>query len=78
MEAMGDTSGEAALALQDRFDTRRLADRLRERFRAAWTLDGVRGFVESGARCFLATVDGVLPNCPRDLGRLDVPPASDG
>jgi predicted pyridoxine 5'-phosphate oxidase superfamily flavin-nucleotide-binding protein len=55
---MRDTYSGAARALQDRFDTRRLADRLHERFRAAWTLEDVRPFIQSRAMFFLATADG--------------------
>jgi uncharacterized protein len=55
---MGDTYSGAARALQDRFDTRRLADRLHDKFRATWTLDHVRPFIESRSMFFLATADG--------------------
>src|SRR5690349_18636667 len=44
--------------LQDRFDTRRLADRLEERFLARGTIDGDdRAFIESCDMLFLATAD---------------------
>jgi uncharacterized protein len=44
--------------LQDRFDTRRLADRLEERFLAGGTIDDDdRGFIESCDMLFLATAD---------------------
>jgi len=52
-----DTYRPGARALQDRFDTRRLADRLHERFRARWTLEEVRPFLESATMFFLATTD---------------------
>ena len=64
MDDMGDTYTEAARALQDRFDTRRLADRLHDKFRASWTLDHVRPFIESRSMFFLATADGEgRPQC---------------
>ena len=44
--------------LQDRFDTRRLADRLEERFLVGGTIDDDdRGFIESCDMLFLATAD---------------------
>jgi len=50
--------------LQDRFDTRRLADRLDERLgRQAFTADD-RAFIESRTMFFLATADGEgRPDC---------------
>ena len=59
---MGETSQQepyprASRGLQDRFDTRRLADRLYERFRATWTLEEIRSFVEAAPMFFLATAD---------------------
>ncbi len=53
-----DTYGPGARALQDRFDTRRLADRLHDKFRSRWTLEDVRPFLESATMFFLATTDG--------------------
>ena len=48
---------EGARELQDRFDTRRLADRLAERFwRTAFTAED-KAFIESRAMFFLATAD---------------------
>ena len=44
-------------ALQDRFDTRRLADRIEERLVHAALDDGDRAFVEARDMFFLATVD---------------------
>jgi len=43
--------------LQDRFDTRRLADRLQDMFRSQWTLEDVRPMVEAASMFFLATAD---------------------
>ena len=54
---MGDTYGAAARAWQDRYDTRRLADRVHDRFRATWTLEDIRSFVEAAPMFFLATAD---------------------
>jgi len=50
--------------LQDRFDTRRLADRIEEKLaRTAFTSED-RGFIESRAFFFLATADGEgQPDC---------------
>ena len=48
---------EGARELQDRFDTRRVADRLAERFwRTAFTAED-KAFIESRAMFFLATAD---------------------
>lgn len=51
--------------LQDRFDTRRLADRLEERLFASATIDdGDRAFIEGCDMLFLATADAEgRPNC---------------
>ena len=51
--------------LQDRFDTRRLADRIEERFFAVATIDADdRAFIESCDMFFLATADeSGRPNC---------------
>ncbi len=51
-------------ALQDRFDTRRLADRLEERIFHATFSDTDREFIERQSMFFLATVDADgRPNC---------------
>ena len=66
---MGETTQQdpyrpASRGLQDRFDTRRLADRLHERFRATWTLEEIRSFVEAAPMFFLATADAEgRPQC---------------
>jgi len=44
-------------AMQDRFDTRRLADRLEERTYHQSLSDGDRDFIERASMFFLATVD---------------------
>jgi predicted pyridoxine 5'-phosphate oxidase superfamily flavin-nucleotide-binding protein len=50
--------------LQDRFDTRRLADRIEERLRRDTFDDGDRAFIESRDMFFLATADeGGMPQC---------------
>ncbi len=50
---------DGARRLQDRFDTRRLADRLEERFiRRGYIDDGDRAFIERLDMFFLATADG--------------------
>ena len=49
--------GPGARALQDRFDTRRLADRLDERFFADVDLESRRAFIEAQPFFFLATAD---------------------
>lgn len=50
--------------LQDRFDTRRLADRLEERIFHGTFSDRDREFIEQQSMFFLATVDaGGRPNC---------------
>jgi predicted pyridoxine 5'-phosphate oxidase superfamily flavin-nucleotide-binding protein len=51
-------------ALQDRFDTRRLADRLDERLGRAVFTEQDRAFIESRALFFLATANaGASPDC---------------
>lgn len=52
-----DTFEPGSRELQDRYDTRRLADRLHGMFRERWTLDDVRPFIESASMFFLATAD---------------------
>lgn len=50
--------------LQDRFDTRRLADRLDEKLRRSAFTDEDRAFIESQAMFFLATADATgRPDC---------------
>jgi len=50
--------------LQDRFDTRRLADRLEEKLERQAFSDEDRAFIESRALFFLATADGEgRPDC---------------
>ena len=54
---------DAMRSLQDRFDTRRLADRLDERLaRAAFTADDL-GFIESRRFFFLASADALVHGC---------------
>jgi hypothetical protein len=62
---MADTYNEASRRLQDRFDTRRLADRLDERYVQRRTIDaGDRAFIERQDMFFLATADAEgRPNC---------------
>jgi predicted pyridoxine 5'-phosphate oxidase superfamily flavin-nucleotide-binding protein len=82
MSAMADSYRPAARALQDRFDTRRLADRLDDVFRARWTLQQVRPFIESASMFFLATADaegrpqcsykGGAPGFVRVLGDMEL------
>ena len=53
-----------ARALQDRFDTRRLADRIEERLLAGTIGDGDRALIERLDMFFLATVDAAgQPQC---------------
>src|SRR5450631_10672 len=61
---MNDTYHPGMRQLQDRFDTRRLADRLDERLgRSAFTADD-RAFIESRSLFFLATADAQgCPDC---------------
>ncbi len=54
---MGDAYNDGSRALQERFDTRRLADRLHDMFRSRWTLEEVRPFIEAAPMFFLATAD---------------------
>jgi uncharacterized protein len=54
---MGDAYHDGSRALQDRFDTRRLADRLHDMFRSRWTLEEVRPIIEAAPMFFLATAD---------------------
>ena len=55
---MGAAYHEGSRALQDRFDSRRLADRLEERFMQRPTIDaGDRAFIERMDMFFLATAD---------------------
>ena len=55
---MGATYHEGSRALQDRFDSRRLADRLEERFMQRPAIDaGDRAFIERMDMFFLATAD---------------------
>ncbi len=62
---MSGTYHEGNRRLQDRFDTRRLADRLDEKFVARATIDaGDKEFIESCDMVFVATADGEgRPNC---------------
>jgi predicted pyridoxine 5'-phosphate oxidase superfamily flavin-nucleotide-binding protein len=57
MSPMSDAYHAGSRGLQDRFDTRRLADRLHDMFRSRWTLEEVRPFVEAAPMFFLATAD---------------------
>ena len=55
---MSETYHEGSRGLQDRFDTRRLADRLDERFVQRRVIDdGDRAFIEARDMFFLATAD---------------------
>jgi len=55
---------EHSRALQDRYDTRRLADRLPERLSRTAFSDEDRAFIESRAMFFLATADDEgRPDC---------------
>jgi len=82
MSPMADSYRPAARVLQDRFDTRRLADRLDGLFRARWTLEQVRPFIESVPMFFLATADragrpqcsykGGAPGFVRVLGDMEL------
>lgn len=62
---MNDTTYHAGMReLQDRFDTRRLADRLDERLGRAAFNDQDRAFIESRALFFLASADAAgRPDC---------------
>ena len=52
-----DSYSAASRALQDSFDTRRLADRLHDMFRSKWTLEEARPLIEAASMFFLATAD---------------------
>ena len=55
---MSSSYHESSRALQDRFDTRRLADRIEERFLSSLKIDAEdRGFIERMDMFFLATAD---------------------
>ena len=55
---------DGARSLQDRFDTRRLADRLADRLQRAAFSDEDRAFIESRVMFFLATADAEgWPDC---------------
>src|SRR6476661_1201656 len=61
---MDDFYHQASRALQDRFDTRRLADRIEQRLVADHVGDSDRAFIEAADMFFLATVDeSGQPNC---------------
>ncbi len=61
---MTSTFHEGSRALQDRFDTRRIADRIDERLVTDTIGDGDRGFIENADCFFLATADAEgKPNC---------------
>ena len=62
---MDETYHEGSRRLQDRFDTRRLADRLDERFVQRRTIDAAdKAFIERQDMFFLATADADgRPNC---------------
>jgi predicted pyridoxine 5'-phosphate oxidase superfamily flavin-nucleotide-binding protein len=54
---MTDAYHEGSRELQDRYDTRRLADRLHDMFRSRWTLEEVRPMLDAATMFFLATAD---------------------
>src|SRR5262245_61563118 len=54
---MADSYHDGSRTLQDRFDTRRLADRLHDLLRSKWTLEDARAQVETASMFFLATAD---------------------
>src|SRR2546423_14000834 len=55
---MGETYNGGSRQLQDRFDTRRLADRIDERFMQRRTIDAAdKAFIEAREMFFLATAD---------------------
>jgi hypothetical protein len=61
---MSDFYQQASRTLQDRFDTRRLADRIEERLVANIVGDGDRAFIEGADMFFLSTVDEAgQPSC---------------
>ena len=57
MDETVDSYSPASRALQDSFDTRRLADRLHDMFRSKWTLEEARPLIEAASMFFLATAD---------------------
>ncbi len=57
MDETVDSYSAASRALQDSFDTRRLADRLHDMFRSRWTLEEARPLIEAASMFFLATAD---------------------
>jgi predicted pyridoxine 5'-phosphate oxidase superfamily flavin-nucleotide-binding protein len=57
MDETVDSYSAASRALQDSFDTRRLADRLHDMFRSKWTLEDARAMIEAASMFFLATAD---------------------
>ena len=64
MVPMSDFYHGGSRELQDRFDTRRLADRVEERLVVDHIGDGDRAFIESRDMFFLATTDADgLPSC---------------
>lgn len=66
---MGPAYHDGMRALQDRFDTRRLADRLDERLARAVFSDEDRAFIESRRMFFLATADASgRPDCSFKAG----------
>ncbi len=82
MDEVIDSYSAASRALQDRYDTRRLADRLHDMFRSKWTLDDVRPMIEAAPMFFLATADlqgrpqcsykGGAPGFVRILGPMEL------
>ena len=61
---MSSPYGPGARRLQDRFDTRRLADRIAERIVSEMISDDARAFIERADMFFLATVDAEgQPQC---------------
>src|SRR5258708_40339834 len=64
LDLVSDFSGPGPRAMQDRFDTRRLADRISERLVRDHLTDDDRAFVERMDMFFLATVDkSGRPSC---------------
>jgi predicted pyridoxine 5'-phosphate oxidase superfamily flavin-nucleotide-binding protein len=64
MDETVDSYSAASRALQDNFDTRRLADRLHDMFRSRWTLEEARTLIEAAPMFFLATADAQgRPQC---------------
>jgi len=57
MDETVDSYSATSRALQDNFDTRRLADRLHDLFRSRWTLEEARSLIEAAPMFFLATAD---------------------